>query len=139
MIERKKLRRSPRFNPPRGIKVERRRRFEVKIMTESGVRVRSQYEKKCADFLFKNGIKFQYEPLILLAGKQYRPDFYLPDYNLFLEICGYNHMPFYVDRSEFKKQLYQKHNLDAIFIRHNGKGSLEDKQSFGEFGLTFPE
>ena len=141
MFERKKLKRSPRYNPPRGVKVERHRRFEPKIATKSGVRVRSQYEKKCADFLFKNKIEFQYEPLILLAGKQYRPDFYLTNYDLFLEICGYNHMPYYVDRTEFKKQLYRKHNLRAIFIRYNGKGSLDEllRQSFDEFGLELPE
>ncbi|PKK83182.1 MAG: hypothetical protein CVT49_09725 [candidate division Zixibacteria bacterium HGW-Zixibacteria-1] len=139
MYERRKLRKSPRYTPPRGIKLERRRRFEPTIATKSGINVRSKYEKKCADFLFENKIEFQYEPLILLAGKQYRPDFFLPDQNLFLEICGYNHMPFYVDRVGFKRQLYEKHNLRAIFIHYNGKGSLEEelKKSLAAYGFQF--
>ncbi|MEW5924691.1 MAG: hypothetical protein AB1746_11950 [Candidatus Zixiibacteriota bacterium] len=117
--------------------LERHRRFEPKIATKSGINVRSKYEKKCADFLFENNIEFQYEPLILLAGKQYRPDFYLPSQNVFLEICGYNHMPFYVDRTSFKKQLYDKHNLKAIFIYFNGKGRLEEelKKSLAAHGF----
>jgi len=102
--------------------------------------VRSRYEKTTADFLYKNNIEFQYEPLILLAGKQYRPDFFLPRHNLFLEICGYNHMPFYTDRIGFKEQLYRKHSLNAIFIRYNGKGSLSAilRRSLGEHGVDFP-
>ena len=137
MQQRRRLKRSPRFTPPRGTVLERHGLFEPKIATGSGVKVRSKYEKKCADFLFENKIEFQYEPLILLAGKQYRPDFYLPALNLFIEICGYNHMPFYVDRTSFKKQLYEKHNLKAIFIYFNGKGSLEEelRKSLTAYGL----
>jgi len=139
MFERKKYRKSSRYTPPRGVKLERRRAFQPRIETKSGVRVRSSYEKTTADFLHKNNITFQYEPLILLAGKQYRPDFFLPDYDLFLEICGYNHMPFYTDRTKFKQELYRKHNLRAIFIRYNGKGSLPNilKTSLAGLGVDF--
>jgi very-short-patch-repair endonuclease len=54
--------------------------------------------------------------LMLLGGRQFRPDFYLPDHNLFLEICGYNHMPFYRDRTNSKKEIYEKHGLQVIFL-----------------------
>jgi hypothetical protein len=130
MIQPGKRRQRPRKNgkPPR-----LRRSFkprakipEPTFSTSANIKVRSQYEKKCAEYLKKRNIKFVYEPLILLAGRQYRPDFFLPEYDLFLEICGYNHMPFYNNRTAFKKRLYQKHNLRAIFIRYNGKGSLDE-------------
>lgn len=78
--------------------------------------VRSQFEKKAISFFEENNIKFRYEPLMLLDGKQYRPDFYLPELNLFVELCGMNHMVYYKNRQEFKKQIYQKNNLKAIFI-----------------------
>ena len=61
---------------------------------------------------------------MILDGNQYRPDFFLPDYNLFIEICGMNHLPFYSDRIEKKRKLYEKNNLNSVFINYNGKGSL---------------
>ncbi|UCD94892.1 MAG: hypothetical protein JSU69_02235 [Candidatus Zixiibacteriota bacterium] len=125
MYRRRRLRTSGKYVLPRGVKLARRRKFEPKIVTESGIDVRSQYEKRCADYLHANRITFQYEPLILLGGRQFRPDFYLPDYDLFLEICGYGHMPFYRDRTSHKRQLYEKNNLNVIFIHYSGKGSLE--------------
>jgi very-short-patch-repair endonuclease len=100
-----------------GTRLPRKKKFEAVLDTKSGVIVRSQLERRCADFLLKNKIKFQYEPLILLGGRQFRPDFYLPDYNLFLEICGYIHMPFYRDRVRNKEKIYARHGLHVIFIQ----------------------
>ena len=135
----KKLKRNLKrgLRPPPGKRLIRMKMFEPVIETESGVRVRSSYEKKCADFLYKNNIKFQYEPLMLLGGRQFRPDFYLPDYNLFVEICGYNHQPYYRDKMRFKKLIYEKSGLDAVFIDHDGKGNLYGKlaECLERFGL----
>ena len=113
--------------PPRGLKLPRKKLFEPVIKTVSGVRVRSSYEKKCADFLFRNNIRFHYEPLMLLGGRQFRPDFYIPDFNLFIEVCGYNHQPYYRDRRNYKEQVYKKQGLRAVFINYNGIGRLEEK------------
>ena len=99
MYKRKRMPKTGRPSPKPGVKLVRKKKFEAMLQTESGIRVRSKYEVCCADFLYKNNISFRYEPLILLAGKQYRPDFYLPRYNIFIEICGYGHMPFYNDRA----------------------------------------
>jgi hypothetical protein len=81
--------------PPRGERLKRQERNAPRYDTQAGVKVRSRLEQRCADVLTDAGIVFQYEPLLLLAGRQYRPDFFLPEFNLFLEICGYRHMPFY--------------------------------------------
>lgn len=111
--------------PSRGLRLPRKKKFEAELDTTAGVKVRSKYEKRCAEFLEKYGIRFQYEPLILLDGRKYRPDFYLPDYNLFVEICGYRHMPHYTDRQSHKEQIYEKRSLNSLFINYSGKGSLE--------------
>ncbi len=95
------------------------------IETDTDINVRSQYEKTCVEFFTETNIQFQYEPLMVLEGKQYRPDFFLPEYNLFIEICGYGHMPHYNKRVEFKEQIYKRNNLIAVFIHYNGKGSLK--------------
>ncbi|MCP4580025.1 MAG: hypothetical protein GY839_00295 [candidate division Zixibacteria bacterium] len=62
---------------------------------------------------------------MILEGRQFRPDFYLPDYNLFVEICGFGHMPFYRDRQAEKQHLYDKHKMKSVFIHYEGRGSLE--------------
>lgn len=123
----------------RGIRVPRKRRFEPVLETESGIKVRSQYEKRCADYLFRNKIEFQYEPLMLLGGRQFRPDFFLPEYNLFLEICGYDHMPFYRDRTAHKRRLYHKQGLRSVFLHFEGKVSLEAEiqSELSRFGVEF--
>jgi len=125
---------------PSGLKLARRRKFEA-VIPVGGAKVRSNYEKKTAEYLDKNKIKYQYEPLILLDGRQYRPDFYLPEYNLFLEICGYGHMPFYSDRIAFKEEMYKKNRLKAVFIHYNGKGSLEEliKIELEKFGIPMSD
>lgn len=110
---------------PRGTRLKRKKRFEPTLKTKSGVMVRSQYEQRCADFFNEHNIDFQYEPLMLLGGRQYRPDFYLPDYKLFVEICGYGHFPFYSERQRQKQQVYEKYGMKAIFIKYSGRGSLE--------------
>jgi len=110
-----------------GRRNESRKRDQRKpgVATPQGHAVRSKYEKTCTAFFEKNGIEYKYEPLILLGGKQYRPDFYLPQYDLFVEICGYNHMPHYRDRVKLKEKAYAKGGLRAVFVYYNGKGSLE--------------
>jgi DNA helicase-4 len=112
--------------PLRGQRLKRTRKFETRLATKSGIKVRSKYEQTTADYLYERGIHFQYEPLMLLGGKQFRPDFFLPDYNLFLEICGYGHMPNYRARQAYKENTYTKNGLKAIFIHYHGKGSLSE-------------
>ena len=121
---RKRSRKKGRWVPPRNDGVKKPKLNEPGIETTNGIKVRSSYEKQAVEFFTKSNIEFQYEPLILLHGRQFRPDFYLPKLNLFIEICGYNHMPHYRLRIAKKKQLYSKYNLKAIFIDYDGKGSL---------------
>lgn len=109
-----------------GVRLPRQRRFEAILQTESGVKVRSKYERRCADFFTRHEVKFQYEPQILLGGRQFRPDFFLPEHELFVEICGYGHMPHYRDRVRQKQELYEQHGMRAVFVHYAGKGSLED-------------
>jgi hypothetical protein len=126
MRPKKKYMKSGKHSPLRGVRVTRSKRFRAVLNTKSGVKVRSKYERVCADYLSKEGIRFQYEPLMLLGARQVRPDFYLPDFNLFLEICGYDHMPYYRSRTARKRRLYRELGLRSAFIHYDGKGSLEE-------------
>lgn len=122
---RKRMRKTGKPGLIRGSRLKRKLKYQPIIESESGIKVRSKLEKCCADWFKLNNIEFLYEPLMLINGRQFRPDFYLPEYNLFLEICGYNHMPHYRDRIQQKKQIYGKYNLRTIFININKHKSIE--------------
>ncbi|MBN1211370.1 MAG: hypothetical protein JXA92_02225 [candidate division Zixibacteria bacterium] len=111
--------------PFRAVRARRPKLPRPTVSTAAGTAVRSRYEKKAVEYFRAENIEFLYEPLLLLDGKKYRPDFFLPAFDLFVEICGYGLMPHYRDRIAFKKQLYKKHDLRVIFITYNGRGSLE--------------
>jgi len=108
----------------KGDRLPRLKGNEPRIETKSGHKVRSELERICANALHAAGIEFQYEPLMLLAGRQFRPDFFLPKENLFLEICGYVHMPHYRDRMEEKRQLYRDQGLKALFVTARNPSEL---------------
>ncbi len=125
MPRRKIFKKDGRRVPLRGVRRPSRGLPKPSVPASPGRKVRSKLESRVAAWLDSRNIAYQYEPLILLEGKQYRPDFFLPQFNLFLEICGFGHMPYYSDRVELKRQMYEKHGLRAIFIKYNGRGSLE--------------
>ena len=62
----------------------------VDLQSLSGARVRSFEELEIANYLTKRGVKFCYErPYPVLTQtqefRQYHPDFFLPDYNIYIE------------------------------------------------------
>ena len=58
---------------------------------QKGHWVRSTWERGIADWLYAMGVEYQYEPRVfdLGDGIRYRPDFYIPQADLFLEVKGY--------------------------------------------------
>jgi hypothetical protein len=54
-----------------------------------GIKMRSGWETAYAKYLDKQGIKWEYEPKAFNLGKTtYRPDFYLPESDTYVEIKG---------------------------------------------------
>ena len=52
--------------------------------------LRSSWEKRVADYLFENGIKWEYEYKTFKMGEMtYTPDFYLPHENKYVEVKGW--------------------------------------------------
>ena len=63
------------------------------LTTLNGERVKSIEETKIANFLFMHGVNYEYEKLYPFESddpnrKAYRPDFYLTDYDIYLEHFG---------------------------------------------------
>lgn len=51
----------------------------------NGTKVRSKSEQYIADWLYRHRIAFEYEPLINFKDFNFKPDFYIPAANLYLE------------------------------------------------------
>lgn len=90
-----------------------------RIVTLKGEEVKSYEECEIANFLFLNGVSYRYEaPYEHSTGtekfSQYRPDFYLPDYGLYLEHFGIdekgNTAP-YVERQPYLEGMVWKRAL----------------------------
>lgn len=83
-------------------------------ITFLGERVKSYGEMDIANFLFQNGINYSYEASYKLDTNdeehgQYHPDFYLPDYDIYLEYFGIN----------------KEGKVPDYFAKKNGKSASE--------------
>ncbi len=63
--------------------------------TLNDISVKSISERDIGNFLFLHNIKFEYEPLVEWVDeseedKEYHPDFYLPEYDVYIEHWGLN-------------------------------------------------
>ena len=78
------------------------------IKTVDGTLVQSSGEKMIADWLAQVGIDYRYDGrLRILEGFQIRPDFYLPQFDVYIEYWGLD-TPRYKAGMYLKQDLYQK-------------------------------
>jgi DNA helicase-4 len=107
--------------------------------------VKSKEETIIANFLFLNGIKYEYEKKYPfesdnLEYKSYCPDFYLTDYDIYLEHFGVTKdfkLPWlspveeekYLDGIKWKRNIHAKHNTKLLetYSYYNSEGILLDK------------
>ena len=75
MIDRVHIDKSKRYFPKNG-------KFYT---TLNGTKVRSKSEQYIGDWLYRHNIKFEYEPNIDFSDFAFRPDFFIPEANLYLE------------------------------------------------------
>jgi len=75
------------------VKSKPKREYGVKSVTAKGEGVRSIAERRIADYFEKNNIKYVYEQevkgrFLFFDYKISSPDFYLPDYDVYVEYWG---------------------------------------------------
>jgi superfamily I DNA/RNA helicase len=58
---------------------------EITYTTLKGEKVKSKSERDIADWLFRHHIKYKYEPVVNFKDFDFKPDFYIPQADLFLE------------------------------------------------------
>ena len=99
---------------------------QVELRTLNGELVKSLEELKIANFLAMNGIAYEYEPnypvpTATQAHRQYKPDFFLPEHDLYIEHFGVNRQgeppPQWSDaeRSEYRRGIEWKRELHAEY------------------------
>lgn len=111
-------------------KLQKYKRGLVDLITLAEEKVKSQHELEIANFLFINGINYEYESdYKFLNDKKkvhYRPDFYLPDYDIYIEHFGIDetgHASWLKDEEkiveyektmEWKKKLHEENHTKLI-------------------------
>ena len=88
-----------------------RRNFETQvelqktIATRDGTLVQSEGERRIADWLMTRGIRYRYDAKFrIIAEFQIRPDFYLPEWDVYIEYWG-------LDTPQYKMSMYKKQLL----------------------------
>ena len=83
--------------------------YKFKFFSEKlGIGMRSSWEVELAELMFELGIKFKYEPqrfYFRAERESYLPDFYLPEYDCWIEVKG-----FMDKRSERRCKLFVKYH-----------------------------
>ena len=125
----------------------------IELRTLSGDLVKSFEELEIANFLTLNGVNFHYErpyPVETASPRhrQYRPDFYLPDHDLYIEHFALDRQgrppegwTGYADGVRWKRVIHQQNRTRLIqtFSWQQRQGVLRQalRQQLEEAGVTF--
>ena len=94
--------------------------LEDKVSEKTSDKFRSEGERRIAATLDQYGIPFVYDQPVALRyqdrTRAFRPDFYLPEFNLYIEYYGRVGNQNYDLRTTDKQTAYAANNLDVISL-----------------------
>ena len=104
--------------------------------TIAGEKVKSRSEKTIADYLFQNSIRYEYEKaakahFLIFSEKISKPDFYLSDYNVYVEYWGLVDADDKKVRSRYTREMkwkmaqYHKHKIKFISLYESNLHNLD--------------
>lgn len=97
-----------------------------RLRTTDEVAVQSRGEKRIGDWLAARNIRYEYDERMTVAGdRRIRPDFYLPEFDLYIEYWGMN-TPEYIANMQEKKFLYQREGMKLISLSYKDFDRLEE-------------
>ena len=110
--------------------------YGTRSITLTGEHVKSKAEQTIADYLTKQNITYQYEKkaktnAILFKEDISRPDFFLPDYRVYIEYWGLLHSDDsslskdYQRTMKWKMAQYHKNKIKFISLYPNNLGNLD--------------
>lgn len=95
------------------------------LTTKDGDQVRSRGELIIDNYLYGNNISHEYEKSVYINEIELRPDFYLPEYDVYIEYWGYDEnsqdreiADAYEQRKHEKQGLYKQGNITLIEIEN---------------------
>lgn len=93
----------------------------IPSITKRGEVVRSRSERKIADYFYENRIEYDYEKPVNIKGhsgwKIINPDFYLPEYNVYVEFWGWaDEDKKYNQNMKWKMKQYYDNGINFISI-----------------------
>lgn len=115
---------------------------KASLDTIQGEKVKSIEELTIANFLYLNGIEYEYEKQYPYGEFMYQPDFYLNDYDIYLEHFGvdennnakwlteFNELK-YIEEMKLKRETHKIYNTKLIetYSYYNKNNALIDKLS----------
>lgn len=98
------------------------------FLTLNGEHLKSYEEVEIANFLCLHGVEYEYEidyPIntASVSYRQYKPDFYLPEYDIYIEhfgvqrnqsVAAHVNRQQYLDGMKWKRSIHQQYNTDLI-------------------------
>lgn len=109
-----------------------RRNFETKvelqkkIRTKDGTWVQSDGERRICEILHSERIKYRYdERFRILDGYSIRPDFYLPEFDVYIEYWGMDTADYKIGMLK-KQKLYQQQGKKLISLRPDDKPRMKE-------------
>ena len=108
-----------------------RRNFDTKvelqktIQAKDGTFVQSDGERKIAEWLSTNKIAYRYDERIrIIEGMAIRPDFYLPEFDVYIEFWGMDTADYKIGMMK-KQKLYQQEEKKLISLYPEDKNNLD--------------
>lgn len=96
-----------------------------RLRTIDAVVVQSQGERRIGNWLVENAIAYEYDERMTFAGDaQLRPDFYLPEFDVYIEYWGMN-TPDYIANMKKKQVLYRREGKRLISLYPKDLDNLE--------------
>lgn len=114
----------------------RQREYGIKMVTVKGEEVKSLAEKRITDYFSNNHINYVYEHeaktrSFFFSERISHPDFYLPDYNVYIEYWGLvdaedrRLRDEYVRNMKWKMAQYHRNNIKFISIYPSNLNNLD--------------
>lgn len=124
-----------------------RRNFDTKvelnktIETQPGTLVQSDGERRIAEWLAENHIAYRYdERFRIVEGSAIRPDFYLPELDVYIEYWGMDTADYKIGMLK-KQKLYQQEGKRLVSLYPADKPRLGEvlREKLGRYGLAVGE
>lgn len=98
--------------------IDPRKNYPAEFRCDNGVYVRSLSELFIADWLYTNRIAFEYERKVFFQSSQQHAlcDFYLSDYDVYIEFWGMEKDKQYIAYKQWKEPLYEKNGYKLISL-----------------------